>query len=313
MNALAPFPPLAVPRRPPSSHRSVTAPPAPAGTAATDLPPVGAARPTPLERAADVWLAGGCLMFAGLAAVVPASVVDPRTLDGVGVWDKPMKFWVSIGLHFLTLALLARLVEAGRRVGAALLVIAWASVGCGIVENAYVTAQAARGRASHFNYATPYEAGMYYAMGVGALVLVLASLALAVALLRRPPNERRWTGLRLGAVLGLALGSVLTVAIAGFIGVHGSHYVGATGSDAGGVPLVGWSTALADLRPAHFAATHLMQALPLAGLAADRWLPRRAAATTALAALAGTALALGLFALALSGSAPLGFLHAVFP
>ena len=37
------------------------------------------------------------------------------------------------------------------------------------------------------------------------------------------------------------------------------------------VPLLGWSLAVGDLRPAHFLATHAMQILPLLGL----WLTRR--------------------------------------
>lgn len=275
--------------------------------------------PSRVERAAELWLAAACLMVAGLVVVVPAWLVDPRTLDGVSVWDKPMKFWASIGLHFLTLALLARLVVSTRRAGSTVLCVAYLSVGAGLFEVVYITAQAARGRASHFNHSTVYESVMYAAMGVGALVLVGAAFVLGLVLIRQMRKSARSpatadtpnpSGLTLGAALGLTLGPVLTVIIAGFISVYGSHYYGTSGSDAGGVPLFGWSTTLPDLRPAHFAALHLMQALPLAGLIADRVVPLRAPTVVMVATILGTALAIGMFVIALAGYAPLGILAA---
>ena len=54
------------------------------------------------------------------------------------------------------------------------------------------------------------------------------------------------------------------------------HWVGGVPTDAGGLPLFGWSRTGGDLRVPHFFATHVMQALPLLGLAADRLAPRRA-------------------------------------
>ena len=52
----------------------------------------------------------------------------------------------------------------------------------------------------------------------------------------------------------------------------GAHWVG-TPSDAGGLPLVGWSTAGGDLRVPHFFATHAAQAVPLFALAWQRLRP----------------------------------------
>jgi hypothetical protein len=67
------------------------------------------------------------------------------------------------------------------------------------------------------------------------------------------------------------------------------HWVGGIRSDAGGLPLLGWSRTGGDLRVPHFFATHIMQALPLLGLAADRMAPGRVAVTI----LAGAALSIG--------------------
>ncbi len=57
-------------------------------------------------------------------------------------------------------------------------------------------------------------------------------------------------------------------------------------NNAEGLPITGWSTTGGDLRVPHFLATHLMQALPMAGWLADRVLresQRRIAVWMALA------------------------------
>jgi len=51
------------------------------------------------------------------------------------------------------------------------------------------------------------------------------------------------------------------------------HWVGGLQTDAGGVPIFGWSRSGGDLRVAHFFGLHLMQALPIAA-----WLARDAVA-----------------------------------
>ena len=73
-----------------------------------------------------------------------------------------------------------------------------------------------------------------------------------------------------GAALGLLLGSVATLLVAGFMAAGHSHLVGGPRTDAFGLPFLGWATRGGDLRVPHFFATHAMQALPLAGLLADR-------------------------------------------
>lgn len=130
------------------------------------------------ERASLLWLTAAAFMLAGLVAVLPATWIDARTLGGASVWDKPLKFWPSIAVHFTTLALLARLVEPRTgpdRAGALLLATAYVSIAAGIFEVLYITFQAARGHASHFNVSTALEGVMYGLMGVGAVTLVTAS------------------------------------------------------------------------------------------------------------------------------------------
>jgi hypothetical protein len=77
------------------------------------------------------------------------------------------------------------------------------------------------------------------------------------------------------------------------------HFIGIPGPDAATIPLLGWSAAVGDLRPAHFVALHLMQVLPLLGL----WIDRRGGTARIIpwVALGYAAVTLALYAQALLG------------
>src|SRR5690606_10217231 len=132
-----------------------------------------------------------------------------------------------------------------------------ASTAAGLFEIGYIMLQAARGRASHFNNETVLESAMYALMGIGAVTLVVAPFIMGVWLWRDYGRNLRADPLRLAAALGLVLSAVTTLVIAGFMSSFwGSHWVGDATSDAGGLPLVGWSQQVGDLRVAHFFASH---------------------------------------------------------
>ncbi|MBB5517712.1 hypothetical protein [Amphiplicatus metriothermophilus] len=252
------------------------------------------------DHTTRAWAATAAFMLALAVVITPAALVDKRTLWEISVWAKPLKFCVALTIHFATLALLAQLLDPRRRAGPVMRGAVYLSVGAALFEIVYIAVQAARGRHSHFNTETAFEIAMYQAMGIGALMLMLAPFVLGLALARE--RGAAPSGLRLGAIAGLLLAPALTVPLAGYMSISGSHWVGAAVSDAGGVPLFGWSREVGDLRPAHFVATHVMQALPLVGLAADRLAARHARAVVLTAAAALSTLALGLFAQALSGA-----------
>ncbi len=235
-----------------------------------------------------------------------ALLLDDRLLNGISVWSKPLKFQASIALMLATLLLLLPLIESGSRTGWGVWLASLMATVTATGEILYITLQAARGRASHFNAATPIEAMAYGIMGIGAVFLVLSSLVIGLYLLFRPaPSAPR--GLQLGGAWGLILGSLLTLVTALALGsgeIAGpGHWVGGVRSDAGGLFLLGWSRSGGDLRVPHFFATHIMQALPLAGLMLDRFARRWVTPGLVASALVSIAVVGLTFAQAVAGRA----------
>ncbi len=234
------------------------------------------------------------VVLALLAVSVLAWGLDPRTLNGVSVWSKPMKFNLSFALHLATLMVFVALMTPAAR---ATRLIRWTiaiTSAAVLLELLYIFVQAARGRASHFNFETEWETVAYFAlMGGAAAVVMLGTLVIGSAAWRGARAEIG-PGLRIGILLGTVLGTVATVVTAGAMASGAvtptGHWVGGALTDAGGLPVVGWSTTGGDLRVPHFFATHLLQALPILGWLADRALPRLAAPMVLAGAAAGLAI-----------------------
>ncbi|MEQ8208003.1 MAG: hypothetical protein RIA65_17640 [Woeseia sp.] len=208
-------------------------------------------------------------MLAAFAVLLPAYLLDARQLDGAAIWMKPLKFSLSLAIHFFTLAILAQQLERSRRIGLTLLLTGYAAVASGLFEQIYISIQAGRGQRSHFNIDTVWESLMYMLMGVGAVFLVLASFTLGVMIWKY--GRKDGSGYRLGSIIGLIMGSVLTLLFAGYMSLSQSHSVGTALTTASSVPLLGWSRTVGDLRVPHFLVTHIMQILPLLGWALDRY------------------------------------------
>ena len=254
-------------------------------------------------RATTLLLAGLGVQIALLLPSLVAAGIDVRLLNGVSVWDKPLKFEIALMVNFVTLlALMRALLPAGpasRRMRIAALVVTLTST----YEIAYIVLQAARGLASHFNNATPLASVAYGFMGAGAVALVAGCFAFGLEFSARPAPLVS-EGLRLGAILGLCLGAALTLVVASLMSsgqISVGHWVGGELSDARGLPIVGWSTTGGDLRVSHFFATHLMQALPILGLAMDRMAPRGARPVVIAGAGLGVAIIAATFVQALMG------------
>jgi len=199
--------------------------------------------------------------FALLALLVPlalAGALDERMLRGANVWLKPMKFALSLGLFALTTAwFVGHLLPAARRLRA-LDWIVWVLIGSAGFELAYIALQAGLGRGSHYNVGDPLHAALYGLMGLGALALTATQPALAWLLLRHA-DPRRAPAYRLAVLIGLVLTFVLGASVGGLLS-------GMQPPETAALPVIGWSLAGGDLRPAHFLGIHAQQALPLVGM-----------------------------------------------
>lgn len=223
-----------------------------------------------------------------LVAIGPlalVSIVDHRQVNDVDIWLKPMKFLGSLALYYATLAWFHGYVpETVRRsrFGRALVTV---PIALGVLEMVWLVTTAALGQPSHFNRSAPVYEISYALAGLGATILMLVVLAtgLLVARARQMPLEPAY---RLAIALGSVLAFVATMVTAGFLASGTGHWVGGAATDAGGLPLLGWSRTGGDLRVAHFFSMHALQAVPFAGwLVARSGLPAPKLAVWAIAAL----------------------------
>jgi hypothetical protein len=196
--------------------------------------------------AEQIAMATTALCAALILPTLPALALDGRTLHEVSVWAKPLKFQLSFALHWLTIALLLRCMAVPARDSRRTLWLLRAAALSTLVEVLYITLQAARGRASHFNFDTAFERLFYFGvMGPASVVIVTVTAWLGCRLWRQPrPGVGR--GLAAGAALGMFLSGLVTLLVtaplaAGLVDGPG-HWVGGIRSDANGLPLLGWST-----------------------------------------------------------------------
>jgi hypothetical protein len=232
-----------------------------------------------LWRTSPSLTATGLLMLPVLAAAGIGLWLDPRMITGVPAWLKPAKFAASIAIYTLTLAWVFTYLTAWvrtRRIVGRVTVITM------LLEIVIIVLQAARGRTSHFNIGTPFDATLFMTMGSAIVVQTVASIAVAVALWRTTFTDRAFgLALRLGLTLtiaGAATGGLMTrptqaqlaEARSARMVVAGAHTVGAP--DGGpGLPGTGWSLEHGDLRVPHFIGLHALQAFAVLVLV----LPRR--------------------------------------
>lgn len=223
------------------------------------------------------------LLAAAMSAMALVAVigvlVDDRIVTGQNLWLKPLKFSLSIIIYAVTLSWLIGQLSRLRR-------LAWAAGTVAAVllavEMVVIVGAAVAGETSHFNVSTPLHVLMWTIMAVSIVLVWAMTLFISFALFRSPLGDRaRSLAIRSGAVLalvGMGLAFLMTGPTAeqlnDFRGIAGAHTVGL--ADGGpGLPLLGWSTVVGDLRVPHFIGMHALQVLPLAVIALEfagtRW------------------------------------------
>jgi hypothetical protein len=254
-----------------------------------------------LKDSQPLWYYAAGFNFAVLAFCLVAGIFDERTLNGVSVWSKPVKFGLSIGLYFITLVWFATFLSRETLTGTAGKTLVAIPLISGVTEMVYIAIMASLGQASHFNFSSGFTSIMYSLMGVGAAAMVLVLPWLGYLIARQNPMTNP---LILAIVAGLCVTCVLGGGFGSHLGGQDGHWVNASRTDAGGVWLFNWATDGGDLRVAHFFGMHAMHAFPIFALL----LPKNWGQPTKLLLLSGfmavyTAFSVATFIQALNGQA----------
>ena len=207
------------------------------------------------------WLAVICVVVA--IALVPLWILDSRELLGVSVWEKPIKFYISVAIFSFTYSWLSSfLTRGGRWVKLTGFVISVSLA----VENVLILAMASIGETSHFNVSTPTAIAIWSIMATFISIVLFSTIFISLMILFQKQQEFNLKlALALGSIntaVGMGLAYLMTwptaTQLANYQGIAGAHAVGV--SDGGpGLPFLGWSTVAGDLRVGHFFGLHSIQ------------------------------------------------------
>ncbi len=198
-----------------------------------------------------------------------ARLVDDAEVNGISVWDKPIKFALSFLAFGPMLLWLFSRVSSTQTVRIGVGILGWSMV----LEGSLIFMQSVRGVASHFNNGTPFDATVYSAMAAGVGIFALAGTIVGFVSARKNlGNDAIGFATKLAVPMmtfGAVLAFAMTVPKPGQVEA-GSKVIGAhtvSGAEGGkGLPLLGWSTEIGDLRVAHFIGLHSLQFVPAVAL-----------------------------------------------
>ena len=192
-------------------------------------------------------LAIGCIV--GLS-------LDDRTVMGINVWVKPLKFGLSGAIYIFTLGYLTTLYPFSERKKKWISnTVAWTL----LLEILIIAIQAARGVQSHYNTSSTLDGLLFLAMGVliGINVIIMLLFIIESVRLKMSVSKPMQWAIFFGWCI-VFFGSWVGGQMIGQLG----HNVGV--ADGGeGIPLLNWSTVAGDLRIAHFFGIHGLQIVPL--------------------------------------------------
>jgi len=190
---------------------------------------------------------------------ITSSFMDDRTLMGVNVWMKPLKFSISVAIYILTVGFLMTLYPFSKKKKNLINnIVCWTL----LIELGLIIYQASGGVQSHYNISNPFDGLIFTAMGILiAINVIIMALFIfeTIRLKLKTPKLLQWAIL-LGWVI-IFFGSW----VGGQMISEMSHNIGV--EDGGpGLPLVNWSTIAGDLRVAHFFGLHGLQIIPIFAL-----------------------------------------------
>lgn len=209
----------------------------------------------------------GMAMLVLTVSMIPLVFLDTRTLFGVNLWIKPIKFSLSLGIYsFSTIWILQRFLADWRHSRKTQIALTITSA----IEIILITWQAARGEASHFNVSSTWNQVVFSIMGTSISIFWLFHLGIIFPILKQKQmatsvRESLLWGLTI-AGFGMIIGFFMTqprpeqleLMQKGIFQTSGGHSFG-TGEQGSGLFFFGWSTVIGDMRVPHFFGMHVMQ------------------------------------------------------
>lgn len=244
--------------------------------------------------------AAGFLMLGLILPTLFAMAVEDRTLEGVNLWLKPLKFEVSLALYLFTLAIFARFAPPALLASRAYRIFSATVVAMIALEMIWIGTAAALGVKSHFNESSALWALAYSFMGLAATILTSATLVLGVAVLAHRASGLS-PAMRAAIGQGLIATFVLTLVAAFTMASGTGHFVGVSAAEAETLAVMGWARNGGDLRVPHFFATHAMHFIPAFGLLSAAWFGRERTWPVSVFTVAFTVFTLLVLVQALSG------------
>ncbi len=196
----------------------------------------------------------GLLNLLGFIILLLVSLFDNRTLLGINIWVKPMKFCISIAIFCWTMAWLLYYLPQRKKVK----IITMGIVIMLLLEQALIIGQAAKGEMSHFNITTVFNAIVFQIMGIAILVntiMVVWAFFLFGKAHHLPKGYLR--GIRLGMLI------FIFASLEGYLmAANMGHTINAPDGQEGYF-FLNWAKGYGDLRIFHFFGLHALQVVPL--------------------------------------------------
>jgi len=194
------------------------------------------------------------LIFAGI--LVFFFFLKPIEFAGTNAWYKPIKFALSTAILALSVGWYSGYLTNSRDIN----IVNWIIIITLAFEVLYITWQASKGQASHYNQSSSFYSFMFSMMALAASIATIAIGYIGIKFFIYPidtiPSYYLWA-IRIGFVL------FVIFSFEGFVmGAKMSHTVGAE-DGVKGLPFLNWSISHGDLRIAHFIGMHALQLLPL--------------------------------------------------
>ena len=205
-------------------------------------------------------------MLIGFAGCLVALQLDARSFNGVDVWDKPGKFFLSLAVQYATVSWALSFLPEVQRNARGIRFATMAMIAAGWFEVAYIALRAGRAEASHFNGSSVFSQVAYGVMGFGAVTLTATAFFIGYRVWKQRHQGLMAEAAGMGLVLGMVLGTLAGI----YLSAQTSHWVGGEMSDARGLGVMAWSTTGGDLRVAHFVGLHAAQIVPFSAMSGKR-------------------------------------------